>query len=298
MRKLAALGLCLSALVSMSAVLATSAWASGAPVNLTLPSTEKLAIEGTVAEANVGTWSNSPTSYTYQWQRCSGTGTECANISGATRNYYAINAPDVGHALVVKVTAHNALGEATAVSAATKAVLESTLPEVVPTPTEKSPLLILANGGISNFRGGPGSWYCNSSHLSGEFVGKSQLAQVQIKFSECGSEFLGGTFTTEKLRGYLFWIDQATHQVGVELQPESGSVFVNSFWKGFPVKGSVYGQISPINTAGASFTLTYAAGEAGHQRIGPASQLTMDEYPFSIESTFALSTSSKVEIKG
>ena len=43
---------------------------------------------GTMLTASTGTWSGEPTSYAYQWQRCSAAGTECTNISGATKSQY------------------------------------------------------------------------------------------------------------------------------------------------------------------------------------------------------------------
>ena len=47
-------------------------------------------------------WSNQPTSYLYQWDRCSG-GT-CTAINGATGSTYAPVAADVGDTLVVYIT--------------------------------------------------------------------------------------------------------------------------------------------------------------------------------------------------
>jgi hypothetical protein len=32
-----------------------------------------------------GTWSPTPTSFGFQWQRCSSSGTDCVNVAGATR---------------------------------------------------------------------------------------------------------------------------------------------------------------------------------------------------------------------
>ncbi|HET8566935.1 MAG TPA: hypothetical protein VFL77_10730 [Solirubrobacterales bacterium] len=82
-------------------------------VPLVLPTPPYQAVAATT---NNGTWTHKPTSFTYQWQRCNGTGGECTAISGATsREYWPVEA-DVGHTLIVKVTAINAGGSGTATS--------------------------------------------------------------------------------------------------------------------------------------------------------------------------------------
>jgi hypothetical protein len=105
---------------------ATSA-ASGAvvpvaPSNTVLPSVSGAAVEGQTLSASTGTWSGSPTSYTYQWERCNSAGEACANVSGATGSTYKLVAGDVGRRLRVAVTASNAGGAASATSAATVAI--------------------------------------------------------------------------------------------------------------------------------------------------------------------------------
>ncbi len=72
---------------------------------------------GEVFNATTGKWLHSPTSYSYQWERClSGT---CSAISGETTNSYTVATADEGHKLRVAVTATNAYGSATAHSAET-----------------------------------------------------------------------------------------------------------------------------------------------------------------------------------
>ncbi len=70
-----------------------------------------------------GTWGGGkPAAFTYQWQRCDGAGGGCAAIPGATLETYTPTATDVGHALVLSVTASTSGGSATAVSSPTVAV--------------------------------------------------------------------------------------------------------------------------------------------------------------------------------
>jgi hypothetical protein len=72
---------------------------------------------GEVFHATSGKWRNNPSSYAYQWERCtSGT---CSGISGATTSSYTVATADEGHKLRVTVTATNGFGSATAHSAET-----------------------------------------------------------------------------------------------------------------------------------------------------------------------------------
>jgi hypothetical protein len=55
-------------------------------------------------------WTNSPTSYAYQWLQCDALGNGCLGILGATGQTYLPAAPDVGHTIAVQETASNAGG--------------------------------------------------------------------------------------------------------------------------------------------------------------------------------------------
>jgi len=88
------------------------------PVNGGLPTISGTAQQGqTLTEAH-GTWSNSPTSYAYQWEDCNGSGTGCVAISGATSQTYTLTSTDVGHTIVVQETAHNTGGDSSPASSA------------------------------------------------------------------------------------------------------------------------------------------------------------------------------------
>ncbi len=76
-----------------------------------------------------GTWTNSPSSYGYQWNRCNSVGTGCVPIAGAADQSYTPVSADSGHALVAEVTATNAGGSAVAASAPSAAV--GTVPPLV-----------------------------------------------------------------------------------------------------------------------------------------------------------------------
>ena len=78
-------------------------------------------VDGDTLLASVGTWTGSPTGYSYQWQDCNG-GT-CADIAGANSSTYVLGDNDVGGAVDVAVTAENAAGNSSpAVSDQTETV--------------------------------------------------------------------------------------------------------------------------------------------------------------------------------
>lgn len=78
--------------------------------------------QGQLLAASTGTWTNPPTAYAYQWQRCDAAGGSCLDVPGATTATYALTPADVGDTLRVDVTATDAVGSGTAVSAVTAPV--------------------------------------------------------------------------------------------------------------------------------------------------------------------------------
>lgn len=89
------------------------------PANSTLPTISGTARQGRTLTASNGTWSNGPTSYGYQWQRCDAAGGACQNVSGATSSAYTLGAADVDSRLRALVSAGNAGGSAWALTAVT-----------------------------------------------------------------------------------------------------------------------------------------------------------------------------------
>jgi hypothetical protein len=98
---------------------------SSVPVNTALPTITGSATQGSTLSASTGTWTNAPTSYTYQWQRCS-SGT--CSPTGVTAPAYLLTNADVGSTIRVSVTAGNAAGSASATSAAQGPVQAVTSP--------------------------------------------------------------------------------------------------------------------------------------------------------------------------
>jgi hypothetical protein len=102
------------------------------PASLSAPLVSGTPQDGQSLGAATGTWSNAPSGYAYQWQRCDSTGTTCTDVPGATAQSYAQTSADVGQTLRVSVTATNRYGSATALSAPTATV--SAAPGTTPSP--------------------------------------------------------------------------------------------------------------------------------------------------------------------
>lgn len=134
--------------VLTACVLATTAFAA-APGNTAAPTVTGTSQVGDTLTTSNGTWTGSPTSYSYRWQRC--TGATCTTIAGATAQSYLIVPADAGHTLRSVVTATNADGKSTADSAQTGTVTagngpRDTLPPVILGDAYVDQLLTAGNG--------------------------------------------------------------------------------------------------------------------------------------------------------
>ena len=106
---------------SASATSAATSVVIGLPANTVLPVITGTAAQSQTLSASTGTWTNSPTSYSYQWKSCTAPAT-CTNV-GTNSATYLVASSDVGHTLVVAVTATNAAGSPSATSTATAVVV-------------------------------------------------------------------------------------------------------------------------------------------------------------------------------
>jgi hypothetical protein len=108
---------------------------TAAPQNATQPTITGQPRPGHELTAHNGTWTNSPTDYSYQWQQCDSSGAGCNAISGATSGTYTPGSGDVDHTIRVAVTAKNADGSATATSEQTAVISSSNAPVNTAAPT-------------------------------------------------------------------------------------------------------------------------------------------------------------------
>jgi subtilisin family serine protease len=99
--------------------------ASGSPpVNTAPPAISGTAQTGQTLSASTGSWTESPTSFAYRWQRCDTKGANCSPISGATARTYLLGASDLGKTLRVAVTASNGAGPSAPATSAQTAVVQ------------------------------------------------------------------------------------------------------------------------------------------------------------------------------
>jgi hypothetical protein len=97
-----------------------------APSNTAPPSVSGTAQVGQTLTASTGEWTENPTAFAYQWQRCEATGANCSPIATATMQTYTVTRADPNATLRVSVTASNANGTSQpAISAQTAVVPEA-----------------------------------------------------------------------------------------------------------------------------------------------------------------------------
>ena len=92
------------------------------------PTISGSAVQGQTLTDDHRSWSNSPSGYSYQWEDCDSTGSNCQAITGATGETYILGAGDVGSTIRVVETASNASG------AGSPATLSGTQPAPLPAP--------------------------------------------------------------------------------------------------------------------------------------------------------------------
>ena len=106
-----------------------------APTNSAAPVVSGTTLTGSTLSTTNGTWTGSPSSYTYQWKRASAASGSYSNISSATSSTYVVTDADIDKYIKVSVIATNGIGSSSAeLSAATSIVLDLT-DSVVPTAT-------------------------------------------------------------------------------------------------------------------------------------------------------------------
>jgi acid phosphatase type 7 len=201
----------------------TQSIATAAPENRTAPTIAGTARFGQRLTTSNGTWTNEPTEYAYQWQRCDANGANCSPISGETTQSYTVASADVGARIEVAVTASNAGGRSAAVSSA---------PTELATCLRQSPysgVVSSTPGLVSYWRLGEssGTVACDSAgHNNGTYLGGAALgtsgaisgdpdtaasfngSSSQVSVPAAGSLNVGDTFSIEG------WVKRADSSIG------------------------------------------------------------------------------------
>ncbi len=94
------------------------------PVNSTAPMIFGAPTAGQSLVANSGMWSNDPTRFGYQWERCDASTATCGPILGASGASYTLTPADVAATIRVSVTATNAVGTSMPVSSTSTAAVQ------------------------------------------------------------------------------------------------------------------------------------------------------------------------------
>ncbi|HKD95816.1 MAG TPA: glycoside hydrolase family 25 protein [Gaiellaceae bacterium] len=100
------------------------------PTNLKPPQIVGTAQDGQILTSSVGTWTGSPTKFSYRWRRCNASATSCIAIPHATGAKRTLNPDDIGSTLSLVVTATGKGGSTSATATATDVVVAAPLPAV------------------------------------------------------------------------------------------------------------------------------------------------------------------------
>jgi hypothetical protein len=180
------------------AVVSNALTVPGIPTNSVLPAITGSATVGGTLSASTGTWSNSPTGYTYQWKRA---GTA---ISGATSSTYVCVSADAGTSLTVSVVATNTSGSSSAAtSAGTTVALPQPVNTVAPTisGTVSSGATLSASTGTWTYASSyTYAWYRGDMPISGAtsatYVATAYDVGVPIKVKVTATNTTGSTTAT------------------------------------------------------------------------------------------------------
>ena len=110
------------------------------PVNSTVPLVTGTNRAGmTLTASTNGSWTNSPTSYSYQWMSSATSGGTYTNIAGATASTYELGASDVGRYIRLSVVASNGSGGGAAALSVSRGPISDFLTGVAPELSDPTP---------------------------------------------------------------------------------------------------------------------------------------------------------------
>ena len=109
------------------------------PVNSSVPVVAGTNRAGISLTSTNGSWTNSPTSYTYQWMSSATSGGTYTNIAGATASTYELGASDVGRYIRFSVVASNGSGGGAAALSVSRGPISDFLTGVAPELSDPTP---------------------------------------------------------------------------------------------------------------------------------------------------------------
>jgi hypothetical protein len=166
------------------------------PKNVTPPTITGTAEVGQKLVATRGTWTGTPTSFRFVWSRCDTDGA-CISIANATKKTYVPTAADVGHTLVVTVTARNAAG-ATSATSGPSAVVS---PSGCPPGTATIPVAQLVP---------PARLEISGASVSPAVTRSTRAIHLQVTITACGRAVQGATVFATAVPYNQFAVGQGT----------------------------------------------------------------------------------------
>jgi hypothetical protein len=151
--------------------------------------------QGHTLSVSNGAWNNNPTSFSYLWEDCNGSGT-CIPITGATSSTYTLQPSDVGSTVLASVTASNAGGPGSATSAGVGPVLPAAPapgnpPVISGTAQQGSTLTVSTGTWTGNPTGFSYVWEdCNSSGSTCTAIPGATSSSYTLTASDVGSEIV------------------------------------------------------------------------------------------------------------
>jgi hypothetical protein len=109
------------------------------PVNSSVPVVAGTNRAGISLTSTNGSWTNSPTSYSYQWMSSATSGGTYTNIAGATASTYELGASDVGRYIRLSVVASNGSGGGAAALSVSRGPISDFLTGVAPELSDPTP---------------------------------------------------------------------------------------------------------------------------------------------------------------
>jgi lysophospholipase L1-like esterase len=234
---------------ALSAATAVVSPPPAAPTNTAMPSISGTPEQGQVLAASNGTWTDNPTSYAYQWQRCGSDGAGCGDIGGATAQTYTVAVDDVGGTLRVLVTASNGGGSTSAESDPSAVIVAPTIVNLAPDPDfESDPATSYATDGPGVF-----SWATDAARS-----GSHSLKIVSSSTGLCRWLSKSGAIAAQPRKTYTAsaWVKTASTaaKAGVTITLWKGSTLLKTYSSTAVTGAQPFTQVTVSGTAPSGAT--------------------------------------------
>ena len=240
----------------------------GAPVSVDSPAISgDTSASGNTLTVSNGTWTNSPSSYAYQWFSCDVNGFNCTSIAGATTSSYETVGADIGSTLFAEVDATNGYGTTTAFSGQSDVVgapFETVEPVLSSTDQTGDGTPIAESGDTLELS--QGTWSGSPTGFAYQWYRCDPTSPTSDDFTNCGP--IGGASSAS----YTTTTNDLGHTIYVELSATNGtgttSVDANTLGSvGVPQPLLDDGSISGTPQVGATLTLINGSSWAGDTPI-------------------------------